>query len=104
MSRWKKGTDSEEVERKREICKTCEYNSLNVNPDKVPLNKAFLKWLSDFYSKLAGKQDEDNLGNCLACDACSIFYKTEDENHCPHPRGDKWNSEWRSIYIENKKR
>lgn len=103
MSRFKKGTNSEEVQRKREICRKCDYNSNNVAPDKVALSKRILKYLSDLYSKLAGKQDEDNLGNCLACDSCSIYYKTEDEDHCPHPNGDKWNSEWRSVYIQNKK-
>lgn len=88
FSRIKKPKEDEEVIRKRSICKKCEYNSINV--EKIPFNKLILKKLSDFYSLIAGKKDEDSLGNCTACSSCSIFYKTLYEYHCPHPKGDRW--------------
>lgn len=95
MSRWKRGKLTEDVIKKRELCAKCEYNSLNMK--KIPLKKKVMKELSDFYSLICGKLDEDSLGNCTACDSCSIFYKSLDEEHCPHPLGDKW----KSIYIPN---
>lgn len=95
LSRIKKPKEDWIVEEKRKICKVCNYNSKNMQ--KIPLSKSILKVLSDFYSWIMGKADEDNLGNCLACESCSIYYKSVDENHCPHPEGDKW---W-SIYEPN---
>ena len=88
LSRIKKPKEDKEVLRKRSICKNCEFNSLNM--EKIPFNKLFLKKLSDFYSFIAGKKDEDTLGSCLACESCSLFYKTIYEDNCPHPTGDKW--------------
>lgn len=87
FSRIKKPTEDKEVLRKRSICKNCEYNSINV--DKIPFNKLILKKLSDFYSFVAGKKDEDNLGNCISCESCSVYYKSlEDLEICPE---NKWN-------------
>lgn len=86
FSRIKKPKEDEEVLRKRSICKKCEFNSINV--DNIPFNKLLLKKLSDFYSLLTGKKDEDSLGNCTDC-GCSIFYKSaEDSEFCPK---NKWN-------------
>lgn len=90
LSRINKPKEDEEVLRKRSICKKCDFNSLNM--EKIPFNKLLLKKLSDFYSWMAGKKDEDNLHNCEACMSCSIYYKTLYEDHCPHPEGDKWNN------------
>jgi hypothetical protein len=87
-SRFKKTEESENVLRKRKICKPCEYNSKNAK--KIKLKKRILIGLSDFYSKITGKSKLDNLGNCIACDSCSIYFKSLDENHCPHPEQDKW--------------
>ena len=95
MSRWRKEKPTDDIIKKRELCFNCEYNSLNMK--KMPLNKKILKNLSDLYSFICGKLDEDNLGNCTACDSCSIFYKSLDDEHCPHPLGDKW----KSIYTPN---
>ena len=95
MSRWRKENKTEEVFNKRIVCSTCEYNSLNMY--KVPLKKRILKNLSDLYSFICGKLDDDNLGNCTVCESCSIFFKSQDEQICPHPLGDKW----KSIYIPN---
>ena len=82
---------------KRKVCKNCEYNSINIDMVVVKKYKVFLKILSDFYSWITGNADRDILGNCFACEACSVYYKTEDEEVCPHPGGDKW----KSIYIPN---
>lgn len=88
LSRLKKPKENKEVLRKRSICKGCEFNSLNM--EKLPFKKLIVKKLSDFYSFIAGKSEEDNLGNCEACESCSLFYKTIYEDHCPHPKEDKW--------------
>jgi hypothetical protein len=60
----------------------------------VPPLKRFLKLLSDFYSKITGNAKVDVLGNCTACESCSVYYKSIDEEECPKDR-------WRSIYIPN---
>lgn len=73
LSRLKKSKEDKEVLRKRSICKGCEFNSLNM--EKLPFKKSIIKKLSDFYSFIAGKSEEDNLGNCTACESCSIYFK-----------------------------
>jgi hypothetical protein len=88
QSRFKKTNESDDVERKRAICKKCEYNSLNLQ--KIEFKKRALIKLSDFYSWITGNKKKDNLGNCTSCDSCSILYKTVDEQYCPHPTEDKW--------------
>lgn len=95
LSRIKKTKTSALVEYKRSICKKCEYNTLNL--ESVPPLKLIIKKLSDFYSWITGNADVDVLGNCSACEMCSIYYKSRDEQECPHPTGDKW----KSIYIPN---
>lgn len=94
LSRIKKTKPSELVEYKREICKTCEYNTLNL--ESIPPLKLILKKLSDFYSWITGKAEVDVLGNCSVC-GCSVYYKTVDEDICPHPKKDLWEK----IYIPN---
>jgi hypothetical protein len=95
LSRIKKPKEDKETARKREICRTCEYNSKNI--EKIPLKKLLIKKLSDFYSYIMGRADEDNLGNCSLC-GCSTFYSTiyEDENHCPEGKWkkNKLNIKW----------
>lgn len=95
LSRLKKPKTTALVEYKREICKKCEYNTLNL--EYIPPFKRFIKKLSDFYSWITGNSEVDVLGNCTACAVCSLYYKTRDEDECPHPEGDKW----KSIYIKN---
>jgi hypothetical protein len=86
LSRFKKPREEEETERRRGICKVCPFNSKNVH--KIPLTKLVLKKLSDFYSWITGNADEDNLGSCLGCKSCSIYYKTEEGLEiCPK---EKW--------------
>lgn len=108
-SRLQKPKTDTEIERKRAICLGCEFNSNNLR--KLSTYKLFLaslselykyiarkekttvelkKTLSDLYSKIMGKEDEDNLSSCNYC-GCSIYYKTILEDICPHPKGDKWN-------------
>lgn len=80
-SRFKKNKEEAWVEDRRKICKGCEYNSKNV--EKIGLTKKLIIKLSDFYSLITGKKKEDNLGNCLACEACSVFFLTnEPESYC----------------------
>ena len=90
MSRFRKYKEDIIVDRKRKVCSVCEYNSLNT--ENISKKKSFLIKLSNFYSWICGKADLDILGNCTACESCSIYYKTLDEEHCPHPTGDKWKS------------
>ncbi len=75
-SRFKKNKEEAWVEDRRKICKGCEYNSKNV--EKIGLTKKLTIKLSDFYSFITGKKKEDNLGSCLACEACSIYFKTNE--------------------------
>ena len=96
-SRLKKTKTSGLVEYRREICKICEYNTLNL--EYISPIKLVIKALSDFYSWITGNSEVDVLGNCSACEMCSIYYKSRDEEECSHPDGDKW----KSIYIPNKK-
>lgn len=93
LSRIKKPKISKLVEYRREVCKNCEYNTLNL--EHIPPIKLIIKKLSDFYSWITGNSDVDVLGNCGKC-GCSIFYKTRDEDECPEDK-------WVSIYIPNKK-
>lgn len=80
LSRLKKPKEDKEVLRKRSICKSCEFNSINM--EKLPFKKLIIKKLSDFYSFIAGKSEEDNLGVCSLC-LCSLYYKTlEDSEEC----------------------
>ena len=93
LSRIKKPKTTEEVEFKRKQCKDCEYNMLNI--EKLPLRKRLIKALSDFYSWITFNSKVDVLGNCSACELCSIYYKTLEENeYCPKDK-------WKSIYIPN---
>jgi len=80
LSRFKKSKEDEETLRKRKICKGCEFNSLNV--EKIPIKKRILKKLSDFYSWITGKSEDDVLGNCTFCSSCSIYYKILMEDNC----------------------
>jgi len=92
QSRLKKTKTSALVEYRREICKQCEYNTLNL--ERIPLRKRIIKKLSDFYSLITGNAEVDVLGNCSVC-LCSLYYKSlEDEEECPDGR-------WQSIYIPN---
>lgn len=75
------------VKHRRNVCELCLHNTLN-NGVKLSFKKRVLKELSDFYSYITANKDEDSLGNCSACDSCSIFYKTaEEEENCPK---NKW--------------
>lgn len=100
LSRIKKPKEDWIVEEKRKICKVCNYNSKNMQ--KIPLSKSILKNLSDLYSWIMGKSEEDNLGNCGIC-GCSVYYKSADEDKCPHPNGDKWWSIYEPNSAQNKK-
>ena len=89
-SRFNKNKEEDWVEDRRKICKGCDYNSKNV--EIIPFGKRITICLSDFYSWITGKKQEDNLGNCLACQTCSIFYATlEAEYQCKKEKWDNLN-------------
>lgn len=83
-SRLKKPKKDKEVERLREICKICDYNTKNV--ENISINKKIIIFLSDLYSWLTGNKKEDNLANCSIC-GCSIFYKTQEYQFEECPKG-----------------
>lgn len=85
-SRFKKDLDKKRTEDRRKECAKCVFNSLHA--EKISISKRILIFLSDFYSKITFKKEEDNLGNCISCKSCSIFYKTKEEDeYCPQ---NKW--------------
>jgi protein-arginine kinase activator protein McsA len=87
LSRFKRENQEDWVEVRRKICKACPYNSKN--QAKVKFKKRVLIYLSDFYSFITGNKEKDNLGNCTACESCSVAFKTlEPYEHCPE---EKWN-------------
>ncbi len=89
-SRLTKPKEDKEVLRKRKICKCCKYNSLNL--EHVPLNKLFLQKMSNLYSWIMGKSDEDVLGECFGCKSCSIYFKilmSDEGEDCPKGYWDK---------------
>ena len=87
FSRKKKKTENKEVEERIKECLKCPYNSLNM--EKIPLNKRVLKFLSDLYSRIMCKSNEDNKGNCTACNSCSVYYKAQELEFEDCPKG-KW--------------
>lgn len=89
LSRFKKNKEENWVNKRRETCSGCEYNSINSGTKSK--YKFFLATLSYFFSLITFRAKEDNLGNCTACSSCSIYFKTlEKEETCEHPRGSKW--------------
>lgn len=82
LSRFKNNKEEIWIKKRREICLECKHNSLIGGTPNM--YKFFLATLSSFYSWLVGKSKEDSLGNCTACDSCSIYYKTlELDETCP---------------------
>jgi hypothetical protein len=87
LSRFKKENQAEWIEVRRKECKACPFNSKNQT--RVQFKKSVLIWLSDFYSFVTFNRNKDNLGNCTACESCSIYYKTSEKyEYCPD---EKWN-------------
>jgi len=87
LSRNKKETNNKQVEERIKECLKCPYNSLNM--EKIPLKKRILKFLSDLYSRIMGKSNVDNKGNCTKCNSCSVYYKAQELEYedCPE---NKW--------------
>ena len=86
-SRFKRSSNDIEVAKRREDCRKCPFNTLNM--DKIPLKKQILKKLSLFFSWFTGNSDKDILGECTKCTSCSIYYKTEELLYETCPEG-KW--------------
>ena len=86
LSRLKKPSIEQWIEDRRDQCKVCPFNTKNMI--KLSLKEIILIKLSDFYSWVTGNKEEDILGNCSACELCSIYYKTfEYIESCPK---NKW--------------
>lgn len=86
LSRFKNNNEEEWVKKRRVTCLECKYNSLNAS--NKTLVHYFLAALSKFYSTLTFRKKDDTLGNCLACESCSIFFKSAEEDEtCPK---NKW--------------
>jgi hypothetical protein len=77
LSRLKKPKEELWIKARRKVCSSCEFNSINV--EKIPLDKKILIKLSNFYSCITFKSKIDNLGNCTACQSCSIYYATAEK-------------------------
>lgn len=86
MSRFLNNDEESWVKERRNICKTCPFNTRNI--EKITLKVKLLKILSDFYTRVVGKKSID-LGVCSIC-SCDLYYKTqeEDKRECPK---NKWN-------------
>jgi len=98
LSRLKQVEEEEFVTQRRAICKDCRFNSKNVLYIRV--YKRILKYFSDFYSLITFNKDVDTLGNCLACESCSIYYKTLEVTKseiCPQGK-------WKHIKLPRKPR
>lgn len=88
FSRFKKPNKESFIEARRKICSTCEYNTKNIN--KLKFSVRVIKFFSDLYSLVTGNKEVDTLGNCTACEVCSIYYKTAEKvEQCP-AKPEKW--------------
>jgi hypothetical protein len=82
LSRVKTTEEKDWILKRRETCLSCKHNTLNGSA--LSWYKFFLATLSSLYSYLMNKSNLDVLGNCTACQACSIYFKTaEEEEICP---------------------
>lgn len=83
LSRLKKPNQEQWVEDRRKECRVCPFNTLNLEENKLTFKKKLLKNLSQFYSKITGNGDVDVLGECTACETCSVYYKSlEPTSYC----------------------
>lgn len=97
-SRFQKETGEEYIKKRREVCKTCEYNSLN-SPRQIFKHKLY-KNLSNFYTWLTRSENID-LGFC-ECE-CPIYEKTRQRESECYAKEEYGEDKWQSIYIPNKK-
>lgn len=93
LSRIKKPKEESWIQERRRICASCEFNSLN--QEHLSFKVRVIRFFSELYSYITGRLEEDNLGNCTACEVCSIYFLSAEEvETC---KKDKW----ASIYISN---
>lgn len=94
FSRFKKPNKEYWVINRRAICAKCNFNTKNI--ESLPFKTRVIKFLSDKYSYITGNRKIDNLGNCTACEVCSIYYKTaESVEQCPAKP-----AKWERLNIE----
>jgi hypothetical protein len=90
FSRFKKPKETNWIKERRSKCAKCTFNTKNI--EKLSIRVRIIKSLSDLYSTITGNRKVDNLGNCTACEICSIYYKTaESVEYCP-AKPKKWGS------------
>jgi hypothetical protein len=96
FSRFKKPNKESFVEVRREICAKCEFSTKNIETLKWSVR--VVKFFSDFYSFITLSKKVDTLGNCTACEICSIYYKTAEElEQCPAKP-----AKWKRVETNNK--
>ena len=82
LSRFKKPNKEQFVKDRRNECDICDFNTKN--QENLSLKVRVIKWLSDFYTWITFRKNHDILGNCSACEVCSIYFKTQTEDEeCP---------------------
>jgi len=99
-SRFENETGEQWVSERREICRTCLYNSLNASG--TTLKQKVYKAISDFYTWLTRSENE-HLGECEC--TCSIWYKTRQISEECWAKEEYGDDKWKSIFIpQNSKR
>lgn len=90
LSRFRKTKNQKWQDERLEKCLSCPYNSNNNK--KITL----LKRLSDMYSYITFKSEQDNKGNCVACD-CSVYFKAKelDYENCPKGYWEEIDKKWK---------
>jgi len=80
-SRFKKQTEEDWIEQRREICRVCPLNTKNSK--STTLKVKIYKHLSDFYTWLTrAKNNKDDGSLCSIC-GCNLFYLCgEPESRC----------------------
>lgn len=90
LSRFKKPNQEQWIKDRRKECAVCPFNTLNLEKNKLSFNKKLLQRLSRFYSIITGNKDVDVLGECTACETCSVYYKSsEPTSYCEKNRWKK---------------
>jgi len=99
-SRFEKETGEYWILERREICRTCPYNSNN--SQKSTFKQKVYKILSNFYTLLTRSENED-LGECFC--GCSVYFLTRDKESQCSAKEEYGDDKWKSIFIpQNSKR
>lgn len=94
-SRFRKEREEDWVKERREVCKLCEFNSLN-SKDFTTKQKV-LKFLSDLYTKITFSHYIE-LGTCIC--GCSIYFLTREKDSVCTAKEEYGDDKWKSILPE----